>query len=86
MIDINKITGHIDLLINDVREIEKWRADNSYEPQFKLSEMERLREELNRQRGYEPFDPAKEVERLRKEGKIPPAGGTSSNNSQYYKR
>ena len=85
MIDINKITGHIDLLINDVHEIEKWRADNSYEPQFKLSEMERLREELNGQRGYEPFDPAKEVERLRKEGKIPPAGGTSSNN-QYYKR
>ena len=86
MTNFNEITGHIDLLINDVREIEKWRADNSYEPQFKLSEMERLREELNRQRGYEPFDPAKEVERLRKEGKIPPAGGTSSNNSQYYKR
>lgn len=86
MVTINEITGHIDLLINDVREIEKWRADNSYEPQFKLSEMERLREELNRQHGYEPFDPAKEVERLRKEGKIPPAGGTSSNNSQYYKR
>lgn len=86
MVTINEITGHIDLLINDVREIEKWRADNSYDPQFKLSEMERLREELNRQHGYEPFDPAKEVERLRKEGKIPPAGGTSSNNSQYYKR
>lgn len=85
MANINEITGHIDLLINDVREIEKWRADNSYEPQFKLSEMERLREELNRQHGYELFDPAKEVERLRKEGKIPPAGGTSSN-SQYYKR
>lgn len=85
MANINEITGHIDLLINDVREIEKWRADNSYEPQFKLSEMERLREELNRQHGYEPFDPAKEVERLRKEGKIPPTGGISSNN-QYYKR
>lgn len=85
MANINEITGHIDLLINDVREIEKWRADNSYEPQFKLSEMERLREELNRQHGYEPFDPAKEVERLRKEGKIPSAGGISSNN-QYYKR
>ena len=51
MVTINEITGHIDLLINDVREIEKWRADNSYEPQFKLSEMERLREELNRQHG-----------------------------------
>ena len=85
MKDIQEIIRHTDLLINDVREIEKWRADNSYEPQFKLSEMERLREELNRQHGYEPFDPAKEVERLRKEGKIPPAGGTSSNN-QYYKR
>lgn len=85
MKDIQEIIRHTDLLINDVHEIEKWRADNSYEPQFKLSEMERLREELNRQHGYEPFDPAKEVERLRKEGKIPPAGGTSSNN-QYYKR
>lgn len=79
------INHHIDLLINDTHEIEKWREDNSYEPQFKLSEMELLREKLKEEQGPAyPFNPAEEVERLRKAGKLPSVRGTALNNSKNH--